>query len=552
MKIIIFIAFPLSPSNPPNPKTYNVEVVTDLIQTSNGVRASEMCSAPVVNVKGKLVLLTRGSCSIYEKSQFLEKAGAIGFIVANNKPGDIGPLSPLSIIPIYTISEVDGIYLASILTQSNQIASFSSKDQTFDLPSGGSLSKFSTWGLGPELEIKPDFGAPGGYIYSSYPKAKGSYAVLSGTSMSTPYIAGCYALYLEYLQSQSTKSTKYQYNVIDIRDVFSLYSSAIDTRDQTQDSSISVARQGGGLIQIDRALLGTTYVTPAKLSIGLLPMSQPVVFTIYNNGNTTRQYQFVLITAPTIDITNSTNPRTLNSSSNIRFSEDGVSFSEKLSVTIKNQDSVQIYCMVDGDADVSIDQGGQYLLSGFIEIIPTSLQDDMYQSQTGDYVMSVPFAGLIADLTKQVIFETGTNGIKVKWMRGSDKTMVKGSNGSINVMDFIPGDNIVIQWRLLVPLQSVSVDVYGIDGNLLGNVMNTERQQRNSGKVDNLTNYFTTVRWDMTVTDATGELTVLANGSYTLGLTYTTVTMIGSNAGITQTLSLTNLIVSSSNQVDSV
>lgn len=31
------------------------------------------------------------------------------------------------------------------------------------------ISTFSSWGLGPELEIKPDVGAPGGYIYSSIP-----------------------------------------------------------------------------------------------------------------------------------------------------------------------------------------------------------------------------------------------------------------------------------------------------------------------------------------------------------------------------------------------
>lgn len=31
------------------------------------------------------------------------------------------------------------------------------------------ISIFSSWGLGPELELKPDIGAPGGYIYSTIP-----------------------------------------------------------------------------------------------------------------------------------------------------------------------------------------------------------------------------------------------------------------------------------------------------------------------------------------------------------------------------------------------
>lgn len=31
------------------------------------------------------------------------------------------------------------------------------------------MSLFSSWGLGPELELKPDIAAPGGLIYSTVP-----------------------------------------------------------------------------------------------------------------------------------------------------------------------------------------------------------------------------------------------------------------------------------------------------------------------------------------------------------------------------------------------
>jgi subtilisin family serine protease len=45
-----------------------------------------------------------------------------------------------------------------------------------------------------DLDMKPQFGAPGRDILSTYPVALGSYAVASGTSMATPLVASVVAL----------------------------------------------------------------------------------------------------------------------------------------------------------------------------------------------------------------------------------------------------------------------------------------------------------------------------------------------------------------------
>jgi len=45
------------------------------------------------------------------------------------------------------------------------------------------MSSFSTFGPVNDLYFKPSLAAPGGNILSTYPRAKGSYAILSGTSM---------------------------------------------------------------------------------------------------------------------------------------------------------------------------------------------------------------------------------------------------------------------------------------------------------------------------------------------------------------------------------
>ena len=59
---------------------------------------------------------------------------------------------------------------------------------------GGFLSTYTSWGPTWEVEVKPQFSAPGGYILSTYPLALGAYAVLSGTSMACPLTAAVYAL----------------------------------------------------------------------------------------------------------------------------------------------------------------------------------------------------------------------------------------------------------------------------------------------------------------------------------------------------------------------
>ncbi|KYK56344.1 hypothetical protein DCS_03342 [Drechmeria coniospora] len=124
---------------------------------------------------------------------------------------------------------------------------------------GGAVSLFSTWGPTWDMEVKPQVGGPGGDIISTYPMALGGYSILSGTSMSTPMVAGIIALIAE------ARGT------LDRKIINSLLSSTAkpqlfhDGR-RFYDYYAPVAQQGGGLVQAYDAAFATAILEPSAIS----------------------------------------------------------------------------------------------------------------------------------------------------------------------------------------------------------------------------------------------------------------------------------------------
>ncbi len=226
---------------------------------------------PAASLVGTVALIQRGSCNFSLKIANAEDAGAVGvvFYMADSAV----TISPSGLanatVPGLLISNSDGLALK------NYIAANPEHLITID-PTGveisntpNVLSYFSS--LGPntgDAALKPDLLAPGQYIYMAGSAqdplgevySSSGFVVASGTSFSTPIIAGAAALVKQQhpgFNAAQVKSTLMQTASQDVlRDFFS--------------GAPDVRGVGAGKLDAAAAVNSFVTVTPASFSFGVL------------------------------------------------------------------------------------------------------------------------------------------------------------------------------------------------------------------------------------------------------------------------------------------
>ncbi len=201
-----------------------------------------------IDVKGKIVLVRRGSSTFEEKANVAQEKGALGIIVYNNVSGDIKMNVGDASLGACSISQADGEILAAAKTGKIKVA----RNQT----SGPFMSDFSSWGPTPSLGIKPELTAHGGSIYSAVPGQ--DYDRISGTSMATPNMSGVCALLRQYvidafpeIKDDPTKVTTM---------VNCLLMSTADIVYNKNGLPYSVRKQGAGLANLTNAAKTSAYI----------------------------------------------------------------------------------------------------------------------------------------------------------------------------------------------------------------------------------------------------------------------------------------------------
>ena len=245
---------------------------------------------------GHVALISRGGepdpCTFEAKYDNAASAGATGVLIYNNVPGlfaggGIVPDDPW----VAGISDGDGAALLGELDDEEVTLEFTDEQEQVPSPTGGLVSSFSSYGQDLELEFGPSVMAPGGLITSTYPLELGEYAMLSGTSMSAPHVAGAVALLWEADGSSGLDRED--------RDPLALRDRLQNTAEPAMwslapglgflDHSF---RQGAGMIQIDQAIEADQSVSPGQISLGDATGTVTQTVTLSNDGDESVTYSF--------------------------------------------------------------------------------------------------------------------------------------------------------------------------------------------------------------------------------------------------------------------
>ena len=213
-----------------------------------------------IDVKGKIVLVRRGSNTFEEKSNVAQAKGAAGIIIHNNVSGEIKMTVGEATLAVCSIRQDDGEMLAELGSGKIKI----SRGQT----SGPFMSDFSSWGPTPDLRIKPEITAHGGYILSAMTGQ--DYDRISGTSMATPNMSGVVALLREYVMARFPEYADGtpEDNVEVAAIVNRLLMSTADVVYNTNGLPYAVRKQGAGLANLANSAKTNAYILTYDLETG--------------------------------------------------------------------------------------------------------------------------------------------------------------------------------------------------------------------------------------------------------------------------------------------
>ena len=209
-------------------------------------------------LSGKIALVSRGKMTYQKKVENLYDLHPAGVLVYNNV--SVGSLIIMNLttqdVPAAFISQADGQAMLAAADHHLTIA----EGQVLPQSTTYEASEFSSWGVSPDLHLKPEIAAPGGNVFSAIPN--GAYEQTSGTSMATPQMAGISAIVLQRVQSDplfASMSARQQVDVV--QNLIMGTARPLTDAAQTSGALYSPRKQGAGLVDALAATTSSVYPT---------------------------------------------------------------------------------------------------------------------------------------------------------------------------------------------------------------------------------------------------------------------------------------------------
>ncbi len=201
--------------------------------------------------QGKLALIRRtASVTFADAAVNAKRFGAVGVIVIDRDyPDGLQYARSDAPLKLAVITHDEGQML---LDAEDQTVTFTGEIMMLEYPTA--VSSFTSWGVKHSLDLRPDIMGVGGRVRSA--AYDGSDAVRSGTSVASPYVAGCAAVLREYLEQQGTALSGTELTSY-------LRSLLMNTAIPYEEDGLLVTprRQGAGLVSPARALAAKVLMT---------------------------------------------------------------------------------------------------------------------------------------------------------------------------------------------------------------------------------------------------------------------------------------------------
>lgn len=387
------------------------ETVSKQIASLNGTYEYVACGVGATtdftgkSLTGKVALIQRAGeeageiLSFAQKEKNAKAAGAKAVIIYDNVEGDLVNMATDGSIPAVFISKADG---EAMLAATEKKVSFSkSYLSQFQDAYSGKMSDFSSWGVTPDLKLKPEITAPGGDIYSTLPGDL--YGSMSGTSMASPHMAGAAAVMGQYITEEpdGTKLTLSQRTALSNQ---LLMSTAVPVKNES-GLPYSPRKQGAGLVHLARATKAKAYLSSAE---GGLPKAElgdsadgSFSFSFQANNLSKSEIQYEVGVTVLTEATVKENGKTYMAQSPRRLAADEVTVTTPGTVTLGEKGTasvdVSIALTAKGKAALKADFPNGVYIDGFVTLTPVN---------NGDTIsLGLPFLGFYGDWSAAPIFD---------------------------------------------------------------------------------------------------------------------------------------------------